>query len=787
MGLGRRIVRSLWNPQVLVLLAAAAASVVILHELAGAMAIVTIVSINLIVEQTQMARSDKSMEALESLTTPTTRIRRDGRTAAVQASDVVVGDLAILEAGDRVAADCQLVSGYSVACNEAMLTGESVPVDKYSGDALLAGTQVVRGHGLAVVRATGVDTELAKIASTLSDKTTTPLERDMRLVAERVAIVAAIVGATMTTVALTRDSSSGDAVFNAVLAGVALAIAAIPEGLVVAVTTALAVGAQQMARRGMIVRDLRAIDALGATSVLCTDKTGTLTTGSLTVSKTWVAGTDERKFWEALLRCNSATDHTGDPLDVALADAAEQRGYSTEAQLLDEIPFDSQARSMSTLHRVNGDLVVTVKGAPDVVLARCASSETTDAAASAVETFLHDHLRVIAVAQASTGDLQSDQLQLLGVVGFEDPIRPTARDAVAAATERGVRVVMATGDDATTAAAVADRAGLGSYERGRAVELIDNSAITSPTQDQLLAADVIARTSPGTKLQLVGALRETGQVVAMIGDGVNDAPALEAADVGVAVAGDAGSDVAREAADLVVTTGDLSIVVRAIEEGRRVYRNLVSVVTYLVTGNMSEVIVVAAGIVLLPELSVPLLPVHLLWINLVTDGIPALALGLDRNSQTAVQTAPRPKDEHLLHWSRMRGIAARGLVVAGCVIAMALSQHNRVTTDELRTQIVTALIFGHVMLVFVSRSSRWSFERDWWRGRIVVAAVAGSLLLQAIAVTVAPVADALRLEPLDRSAWVHVVVAGLAPLVIIDVVRVITAALRQKRIRQIWS
>jgi len=628
---------------------------------------------------------------------------------------------------------------------------------------------VVRGRGTGLVSDTGSATEVGAIAASFAaDSTVPPLVTELRSVAARMSGLALVLGAGLVPIVFLRSRGDDGALVTAILAGVALAVAAIPEGLATIVTGALALGARRMARRGAIVRRLPAIEALGSASVICTDKTGTLTTGRLTVTATEIIDGRDREFWLAALRCNDGTTGTGDPVDVALAAAARRAGASGPlGERVAERPFDVQTRSMATVHVEDGTPALTVKGAPEVVLQRCAPGPERDALAQAVGDLTGTGLRVLAVATATSTDLDADALRPLGLAGFADPLRPSAIDAIAECRRAGIRVVLVTGDHIATARSVAAAAGIDDGD------VIAGSALAALPQDHraelLRTAAVVARVDPLTKVELIDAHRATGAVVAMTGDGVNDAPALRHADIGVAVAGEAGTDVARDAAQLVVTNGDLGTLVAAVREGRRIYRNLRAVVGYLLTGNISEVLVVVATVVLIPELAVPLLPVQLLWVNLITDGLPALSLGVDRPAGDPLAEPPRPRGDHLLTARRLGALAGRAAAIATAVIASAFIGRRWGWDDEqVRTQLLLSLLAAHLLLAYTVRAQRWTFESGWWRNRILLAAVGGSLALQALAFGTAAGRAALALGALPPAGWVLAASAAVAAICVLS-------------------
>ncbi|MEV4805729.1 cation-transporting P-type ATPase [Nonomuraea sp. NPDC049421] len=757
-----RAARQLADPLSILLLIAGLVTLVVLGEMPEGAAILAILVVNVVIGVTQEARAEQAVRALRTLTAPMAKVLRGGAARRIPAAEVVPGDLVEVAAGDRVPADARVVEAAALAVNESMLTGESRSAAKRAGGRsegplgdrdgeLFSGTMVVHGSGRAIVTATGAATQMGSIAAALRGRVKGPLEVELARVSRRIGVLAVTAGVVMVVLGFTRG---GIEPFELVLAGVALAIAAVPESMAAAVTTALALGSQRMAKLGVIVRRLPAIQALGATTVIASDKTGTLTTGRLAVADhVPVPGAD---LWRAAVRCNDARDGLGDAVDVALqAAAAEQTGYGDEPRLATR-PFDADTRSMAV---VTKGPVLTVKGAPEVVLTRCRPGADTDRLAAAVPELARRGLRVLALAEGDTDDLDATGLRPVGLVGLSDEIRPSARQAVADSRAGGIRVIMVTGDHADTARAVAEEVGIDPEPvlTGAALDGGDRQA-------RLRQAGVLARVDPATKLDLVHALREGGEIVAMTGDGVNDAPALRHADVGVAMAGDEGTDVAREAAAVVVTNGELGTIVTGVREGRRLHRNVTSMIGYLLAGNLAEIFLVLAGLFLWPDLVIPLLPVQLLWINLVLDGIPAIALGVDRAPGDPLAT--RPARDGLLSRRTLARIGVRSLIV-GLLVVAAVEVARRLGWDEtmVRTQAVLTLVFARLTLAYVARAGRWTFERGWWRGRAVLLAVAGTAALQAVVTLVPPLGAPLALTPIPLAGWaMALAAAALTPL-----------------------
>ncbi|GAA3561089.1 cation-transporting P-type ATPase [Nonomuraea rosea] len=763
-----RAARQLADPLSILLLIAGLVTLAVLGEVPEGAAILAILLVNVVIGVSQEVKAEQAVRALRTLTAPMAKVRRGGAVRRVGAADVVPGDVIEVAAGDRVPADAQVVEASSLAANESMLTGESRSAGKRAGGllegplgdqdgALFSGTMVVRGSGVAVVTSTGAGTQMGRIASALHGQVKGPLEIELARVSKRIGVLAVIAGVVMVVLGFTRG---GIAPFDLVLAGVALAIAAVPESMAAAVTTALALGSQRMARHGVIVRRLSAIQALGATTVIASDKTGTLTTGRLAVAdQVIVPGAD---LWRAAARCNDARDGLGDAVDVALLAAAARHEVRPDERRVATRPFDADTRSMAV---VTDGPVLTVKGAPEVVLARCAPDEQVDLLAAAVPGLAARGLRVLALAEGDTGDLDATGLRPVGLVALSDEIRASARQAVADSRAGGIRVIMVTGDHADTARAVAEQVGI------EPDPVVTGSALNGEDRPaRLREAGVLARVDPATKLDLVRALREGGEVVAMTGDGVNDAPALRHADVGVAMAGEEGTDVAREAAAVVVTNGELGTIITGVREGRRLHHNVGSMLGYLLAGNLAEIFLVLVGLFAWPDLVIPLLPVQLLWINLVLDGIPAIALGIDRAPGDPM--AIRPGRDGLLSRRVLARIGVRSLIV-GLLVVAAVEVARRLGWDDtqVRTQAVLTLVFARLTLAYVARARRWTFERGWWRGRAVLIAVAGTAALQALVTLVPPLGALLALAPIPPLGWAMALAAAVLTPPLCDLAR----------------
>ncbi|HET8600978.1 MAG TPA: cation-transporting P-type ATPase [Segeticoccus sp.] len=656
--LWQRVVASARDPLVLLLLFAVALTIVT-RDWTDAMVIGAVIVINTTLAVRQEITADAAVRALAALTTPLARVRRDGSEQSLPADQLVPGDLILLAEGDLVPADCRLLQAAALRADESLLTGESAPVDKAAADGpdregeLFAGTVVVHGRGSALVTATGPRSTLGRIATMVQRRRTpTPLERRLRGLSATLAVAALGLCAGVLVLGLLR----GEPLELMVLTAISLAVAAVPESLPAVVTITLALAARRMAKAHAAVRVLSAAEALGAVTLLATDKTGTLTEGRMRVGQHWSpASTDPTLLWEAVVLCNDAAIHgdgqeIGDPMEVALLRGAAAAGVDVAVlrsrwRRYDELPFDSIRKRMTTAHVDGaGQRLDICKGAPEQVLTPELLTEPPSLIADArrqADEMAAAGARVLAVAQKAhaPAGLEERGLRLLGLVGLLDPARSNARDTLDTCRGAGIDIALVTGDHPATAAAI-----------GKAVGLVGPPVDLGPWSEDvdergLLAARVISRTTPEDKLRLVRGWQAQGHVVAMTGDGVNDAPALRQADIGVAMGG-RGTEVARQAADLVLLDDDLATLVVAVREGRRAYANLRRFLAYGLSGGASEILVMVAGPLL--GLGLPLLPVQILWINLLTHSFAGTALGLEPADPGVLDRGPRSPKEAVL-------------------------------------------------------------------------------------------------------------------------------------------
>jgi Ca2+-transporting ATPase len=799
-------------------LAGAAVLAYVVGDLVDAVIIAVVLLANATIGFVQEFRAERSLAALQRLLSPTARVRRAGREALVPAEELVPGDVVLLEAGQRVPGDARIVFASSLEADESALTGESQPVAKRveappaGGDVPLgertdlvyAQTVVTRGRGEAVVVATGMDTQIGRVAGLLAatHEPPTPLQRQLDVFSRRLAVLAGLAVLAYAVVGLLRGEPLADLALHAV----ALAVAAIPEGLPAVVALTLAVGVTALSRRGAIVKRIASVETLGATTVICTDKTGTLTLNAMTARRIWaggrryevtgsgydVAGAVLRDGTPApagelaeLLRgaalCNDADvvggELLGDPTDGALLVLAAKGGVDparlrADLPRVSEVPFDSEHRLQATLHDDGEVLRLYVKGAPDALVERT-SLDAGQRALVAEEgaALAGDGLRVLAVAsrtlpraarEALTGDLWAalDELTLQGLVGLQDPPRAEAREAVAACHRAGIGVTMITGDHAATAAAIARQVGItGEVLNGADLSRIEDDALG----ERLRGVGVIARVAPEHKLRIVQALQRRGEVVAMTGDGVNDAPALKAADIGVAM-GTAGTEVAKEAATMVLTDDDFATIVGAVRRGRAIYENVVKFVRFQLATNIGAILtVLGAQLVGLPA---PFTPLQVLWVNLIMDGPPALALGVDPERRGLMNDRPRDRGARILTRSRLAQLFLVGGVMAAGTLGVLVWGLRELPRPEALTLAFTTFVLFQVFNALNARAERDSaLGPDLFANRALWVSLGSVALLQLAVVSVPLLQRVFGTVALD--AWQWNLAAGTAASVLV--------------------
>ena len=639
--------------------------------------ILAVITMNAILGTVQTVKAAASLDSLKQMSAPTAKVVRDGTVLQVPGRDVVPGDVVVLEAGDAVCADGRLLECASLKCAESALTGESLPVEKELGEIggevalgdrknmVFSGSFVTYGRARFLVTSTGMNTEMGKIATLLknTEEKKTPLQISLDQFGKKLSVGILVICAALFAVSV---FLRGENIMNAFLFAVALAVAAVPEALSSIVTIVLSFGTRKMARENAIIRKLQAVEGLGSVSVICSDKTGTLTQNKMTVKKLYTGGkivdADQADFsdpiQEPLLRtallCSDATinenGEVGDPTETALVRLGEANGFDEEVTRgkyprLTEIPFDSDRKLMSTVHRLSGGLVMVTKGAVDVLLDRCVISDAERKEIEQVnEEFSSQGLRVLAFACRTVEDTavsleDENGLDFLGLIAMMDPPREESKAAVAECIAAGIRPIMITGDHKVTAAAIAKEIGI----LTPGTEAVEGGAIDAMSDEELREfvpkVSVYARVSPEHKIRIVKAWQDRGNLVAMTGDGVNDAPALKQADIGVAM-GVTGTEVAKDAAGMVLTDDNFATIVKAVKNGRNVYANIKRAIQFLLSGNAAGILTVLYASLL--GLPVPFAAVHLLFINLLTDSLPAIALGLEPHTDRVMHEKPRP-------------------------------------------------------------------------------------------------------------------------------------------------
>ena len=805
---------------IIVLLAVAALFAFWLGEYVDGWAIVAVIIINTGIGFITEFRAVRSMEALFKLGKVSTRVRRAGKIIEIDAEALVPGDVVIIEGGDIITADLRILQESKLQADESALTGESLPVSKQADavadDAVLAerssmlykGTAITRGAGEAVVVSTGLDTELGEISSLVeeADQEQTPLEERLdrlgyRLIAVTLIIAAFVVGSGIW---------AGKELYLMVETGIALAVAAIPEGLPIVATIALAKGIRLMAKKNALVNRLSSVETLGATGIICTDKTGTLTENKMTATGIYLSGdrdislseqtlkdnSDLRLALEVGILCNNASLHhqekggTGDPLEVALLEAAKKAGIEID-ELLTKYPevreeaFDADVKMMATWNQQNNEAYrVCVKGAPEAVLDAC-STVMVDGEVQPLQNedreqwdelnlqLGQEGLRMLALAVKTTEMTKGnpyEDLTLIGYVALSDPPRSDVKPAILRCQQAGIRVVMITGDQKATAESIAEAVGIDLDNRevihGRDLPDIAELNIDSSEATRIYRTSVFSRVSPNQKLDLIELFQKKGQIVAMTGDGVNDAPALKKADIGIAM-GQRGTQVAQEASDMVLTDDAFSTIVSAIEQGRVIFNNIRRFIFYLMSCNVSEVMVVAMAT--LVGTTLPILPLQILFLNLVTDVFPALALGVGEGEEGIMRKPPRNPEQPILGSSEWMGIAGYAFIITLSVLGSLFigMEYLLLSADKAVTLSFLTLAFAQLWHVFNMRSS----DSKFWDNTITTNSyIWGALLLCTgllfMAVYVPIFSDVLKVTPPTLTGWTVVFVMSAIPLLV---------------------
>ncbi|MGI6161904.1 MAG: calcium-translocating P-type ATPase, SERCA-type [Christensenellales bacterium] len=808
-----KIIAQLKDFMVIVLIAAAAVSFII-GEGVDALIILGIVVINAVLGIVQENKAEKSLDALKELSAPVAHVLRGGVPAAIPSRELVRGDVVLLETGSMVPADLRLIESVNLKIQEASMTGESVPSEKNMAELpdenvplgdrhnmAFSSTMVTYGRGRGIVVETGMDTEIGKIAGMISsvDSSETPLKKKLGQLGKTLGIAALAICAVIFIIGV----MYGKEVADMFLTSVSLAVAAIPEGLPAIATVVLALGVQRMAKRNAIIRTLPAVETLGRATIICSDKTGTLTQNKMTVTS--ISAPDNvtdvndatMENFDAVIKCavlcNDAAltpdGPIGDPTETALITMAEKLGLKKDEAdaaypRLMELPFESERKLMTTVHNIDGNYRSYTKGALDELLKRCThilkdgEVQPLDEGhkAAILETnsqLANEALRVLGYAYRELDRLPhqdempniESQLIFAGLTGMIDPPRPEAADAVAKCLTAGIKPIMITGDHRDTAVAIARSLGI----INDASQVVTGIELDNMNEQQLKEAiglySVYARVSPEHKVRIVQAWQTHGAVVAMTGDGVNDAPALKLADIGAAM-GITGTDVAKDAADMVLADDNFSTVVAAVEEGRRIFDNILKSIQYLISCNVGEIITLFVATLL--NWSEPLLPIHILWVNLVTDSLPALALGVDPASSGIMKIKAADRENDIFSRSMIWRTSYQGVMV-GALTLTAFIIGQRHGLEYGRTMAFTVLAFSQLVHVFNVRSGVNSiFKTPLFNNRTLWAAVAISGGLMLAILVVPPLMDLFKVVPLNAGEWITVALLSFSPIVIIE-------------------
>lgn len=822
----QRFLEQFKDAMVLILILAAAISFVVAWnghektEFLEPIIILFIVIVNAIMGVVQESKAEKALDALQNMSSPHAKVIRNGKLEVVESAEVVPGDIIVFEAGDYIPADARLIESASLKCEESALTGESVPSEKDAraeiaenaplGDRLnmiFTGCSVSYGRGKAVVTDTGMNTQMGKIAKLLdsSSDTQTPLQLKLARLGKYLGIFA--IGICL--VIFVIGWLSGMKALEIFMIAVSLAVSAIPEGLPAIVTIVLALGVQRMVKKNAIIRRLPAVETLGSASVICSDKTGTLTQNKMTVVNGWTEDTlqsvDEHvpDNIKTLLKLAAlASDgsveivdgrekHVGDPTETSIILAAMKNGMSkeqinAECPRVGEIPFDSDRKLMTTVNMIDGKPVAIVKGACDVMFSRCVTGDLEQARKMNEEMATHA-LRVLAVGykqlQSVPETLTSEEIEngltFVGLIGMIDPPREEAKDAVATCVMAGIRPIMITGDHIVTASAIAKE--LGILREG---DLAMTGTELSQMSDEEFAANirkysVYARVSPEDKIRIVKAWQSAGEIVSMTGDGVNDAPALKQADIGCAM-GITGTDVAKGAADMTLTDDNFATIVEAVQEGRGIYDNIKKAIQFLLGTNIGEVITVFMAMLFWQES--PLLAMHLLWMNLVTDGLPALAMGVEPVESDIMTRKPKPKNEGLFADGLGVRIVLQGIMFAALTLIgyyVGKTYFGGISAGQTMAFLVlSASQLFHVLNV---RTKKSIFVSPLHKNKYMVGALCISFLLIVLIAFVPPIAKIFKIVMLPAKAYLLALGLSIVPIVVIEIEKLIRLLLRKKK------
>jgi len=817
----RKLLEQFADPMIIVLICAAVISGVIAVvnqeylELIDAGVILAIVIINAVIGLVQQNKAENALSALKNLNQPYTKVLRDGETLKIAVSEVVVGDIVVLEAGDIVPADMRLLSTASLKIEESALTGESVPVEKNAeasvdenaplGDRItmaFSGGKVSYGRGSGVVTAVGMQTEVGRIAGMLNESAeqTSPLQHQLAKTTKILSFGVLGIALVLFVVGLIRDPANW---LDAFMTSVAIAVAAIPEGLPAVVTIVLAMGVQRMSKRNAIIRNLPAVETLGACQIICSDKTGTLTLNRMTVKKTY--GDDEALLIRCMALCNDTIEADGallgDPTETALVAYAKDQGVDVrrlkdDYPRVNEIPFDSDRKLMTTFHTENGSVVAYTKGAPDMLLARCTHILKGGKVVPLTEAHLHEiaeankamttkALRSLGAAYKLGSDEPEQGLVFLGLMGMIDPPRTEVKAAVATCLSAGIRPLMITGDHKDTAAAIAEEIGI-----LRPGDLVMTGAEIDAMDDEVFAREiekysVFARVSPENKVRIVKAYQSHGKVVAMTGDGVNDAPSIKSADIGIGM-GITGTEVSKGAADMVLADDNFATIVGAVEEGRKIYANVTKAINFLLSANVAEVLcLMIATLALNVEF---LTPIMILWVNLVTDSLPALALGTEKAEKDIMAQPPRNSKKSLFAGRMGADIIVQG-VIQTALVMLSFCLGNYVLAADNHA---VAMTMAFVSLCFIqlfhsynlrARNHSLFSSNPFANGKLNLAFLAG-VVLSLLPVLIPGLHGVFSTAWLTWQEWLISIGVAVAIIPIMEIYKAIARAVAKRKAKR---
>ena len=777
--------------------------------------IIAIVVFNAIMGLVQEAKAEKSLEALKKMTAPTCRVKRNGKISTIKSEQIVPGDIVLLEAGNYVPADCRLISSSNLKIEESSLTGETVPVLKEANSILkektalgdmvnmaFSTTIVVNGHGEAIVTDIGMNTKVGKIAKMIitNEAPETPIQKKLGEVGKSLGIACLGICLLIFVIGLLKKIEP----IEMFMTSVGLAVAAIPEGLPAIVTIMLSIGVTKMAKKNSIIRKLPAVETLGSSSVICSDKTGTLTQNKMQVTKIaningetndkeyikWLMGMATMCTDVEISKENGKMELTGEPTEKAIVSKALDEGQNKNElynvmKRVKDIPFDSSRKMMTTIHKMPNGYRVITKGAPDVLLKRCnkvydnGNVTTLDYSKTKLienqnNKMADEALRVLAIAYLDIPSLPSKidtetvekNLIFIGLIGMIDPPREGVKEAVATCKKAGIKTVMITGDHIITAKAIAKDLGI---LRGSDLAITGEELDKIPQavlQRNIMNYSVFARVTPEHKVRIVKAYQSTGAVVAMTGDGVNDAPALKNADIGIAM-GKNGTDVAKNAADMVLTDDNFVTIVEAVKQGRNIFDNIKKAVHFLIATNIGEIVTIFLGLVL--GLKSPLLAIQLLWINLVTDSLPAIALGLEKPEADIMDKKPRDSKKGIFADGLWQRIITEGTML-GILTLVAFSVGNYLYDIEVgRTMAFVSLGLLELVHSFNIKSEESIFKVGLFENKYLMGAFILGVILQIVVVVIPSVAEVFKLVPLTQVQWMYTFGISILPLVIMEI------------------